>query len=137
MGAAPAHASCNIVRMLQNHAVIAFLATPEPERAARFYRDVLGLRFIADEPFALVFDAHGTMLRIQKAPQHQPLPYTALGWRTPDIAAAVDGLTERGVAFERFAGFAQDERGVWAAPDGTKVAWFKDPDGNLLSLTAF
>ena len=95
------------------------------------------MKLVADEPHALVFDAHGTMLRIQKAPQHVALPYTALGWQVPDITLAVDELLARGVRFERFPGFDQDARGVWKVPGGTMVAWFKDPDGNLLSLTQF
>lgn len=123
--------------MLQTAAVIAFIATSHAERAKVFYRDTLGLRLVADEPYALVFDLHGTMLRIQKAESHKPYPYTALGWNVPDIAEAVDQLIMRGVHFERFAGFEQDARGIWQVPDGTRVAWFKDPDGNLLSLTTF
>lgn len=123
--------------MLHTAAVIAFIATSDAERAKAFYRDTLGLSLVSDEPYALVFDLNGTMLRIQKAASHKPYPYTSLGWNVPDIAAAVDGLAARGVRFERFPGFEQDDRGIWQVPDGTRVAWFKDPDGNLLSLTAF
>jgi hypothetical protein len=97
----------------------------------------LGLRLVAAEAFALVFDAHGTMLRISKVQALTPAPYTVLGWQVPDIGAAIKHLAEQGVRFEHYAGLGQDERGVCAFPDGTQVAWFKDPDGNTLSLTQF
>ena len=77
------------------------------------------------------------MLRIQKVKGHQPLPYTALGWKVTDIVGKVTELAARGARFERVPGIAQDERGIWASPSGARVAWFKDPDGNLLSLTQF
>jgi catechol 2,3-dioxygenase-like lactoylglutathione lyase family enzyme len=114
--------------------LVAFLATTDAERAKAFYRDTLGLTLLADDPFALVFDANGTRLRMQKVPQHQPLPFTALGFEVASIAAAVAALTQKGVRFERFPGMDQDPSGVWSAPSGAKVAWFKDPDGNLLSV---
>ena len=103
----------------------------------RFYRDTLGLSLVSDDPFAIVFDANGTMLRVQKVKELQPAQYTALGWDVPDIYARVKELTSRGVLFERFPGLPQDEHGVWATPSGAKVAWFKDLDGNVLSLTQF
>lgn len=123
--------------MLSNHPVMAFLATAAPARAKAFYADVLGLRLVSDEPHALVFDAAGTMLRIQKAGAVTPAPYTALGWQVPDIAAAVTALAARKVEMVRYPHFDQDARGIWTTPDGTQVAWFRDPDGNLLSLTEF
>jgi catechol 2,3-dioxygenase-like lactoylglutathione lyase family enzyme len=118
-------------------AIVAFVATSDPAAARAFYAETLGLRFVADEPVALVFDAGATQLRIQKVPGHTPLPYTALGWRVTDIAATVAALASRGARFERFPGLKQDEAGLWLAPDGSRVAWFKDPDGNLLSLTQY
>jgi catechol 2,3-dioxygenase-like lactoylglutathione lyase family enzyme len=121
--------------MLGNATLVAFVATTDSERAKAFYGDVLGLRLIADEPYALVYDAAGTTLRVQKAPAFTPLPHTALGWKVEDIAAVVAALHERGVSFERFPGMRQDDAGIWSSPSGAKVAWFKDPDGNLLSLT--
>jgi catechol 2,3-dioxygenase-like lactoylglutathione lyase family enzyme len=121
--------------MLGNAPVMAFLATASSERARAFYTDVVGLRFVADEPYALVFDAGGTMLRIQKAESVTVAPYTALGWRVTDIRAAVADLAKRGVVFERYGFMDQDDAGIWTAPDGPKVAWFKDPDGHTLSLT--
>ena len=121
--------------MLGSADVIAFVATDDPAAARKFYAETLGLRLIADEEFALVFDANGTPLRIQKVRDHAPLPYTALGWKVANVHDAVSRLQARGVRFERFPWHPQDERGVWATPDGAKVACFKDPDGNLLSLT--
>ena len=121
--------------MLASQPVIAFVATAAPAEALRFYRDVLGLALVEDSPFALVLEAGGTMVRVQKVERLAPQPFTALGWRVDDIAATIGELVARGVRFERFGFFEQDELGVWTTPDGAKVAWFKDPDGNTLSLT--
>jgi catechol 2,3-dioxygenase-like lactoylglutathione lyase family enzyme len=123
--------------MLDSCAVMTFAGTRDAARALAFYRDRLGLRFVSDDSFALVFDAHGTMLRVTRVGPFTPLPFTALGWAVGDIHEQVRELAARGVEFERFAHVPADELGVWAAPDGTKVAWFKDPDGNTLSLTEF
>jgi catechol 2,3-dioxygenase-like lactoylglutathione lyase family enzyme len=112
----------------------AFVATVKPDEARVFYRDVLGLALVEDSPFAIVFDANGTMLRVQRVKDLAPHPFTALGWNVPDIEAAIDGLVAKGVTFERYGFFEQDARGVWSAPGGAKIAWFKDPDGNTLSL---
>lgn len=121
--------------MLQTSSLIAFAATSRVAEAAFFYHDVLGLRLVEDSPFALVFSANGTQLRIQKMPTHTAAAHTVLGWRVDDIAATVDGLTTRGVRFEHYEQLPQDSHGIWKTPDGAQVAWFKDPDGNLLSLT--
>lgn len=121
--------------MLGSSPITAFVATADAASARAFYEDVLGLRFVADEPYALVFDAAGTPLRIAKVPELAPSQYTALGWRVDDIAATADALIARGVTFERYPGFEQDERGAWTSPGGGKVAWFRDPDGNLLSIS--
>ena len=120
--------------MLGNESLMAFIATADAERSRRFYADVLGLRLIADEEHALVFDAHGTMLRVQKVHRLHPAQHTALGWHVTDIARSVAALRDKGVVLTRYPFFEQDEAGIWTAPDGTKVAWFKDPDGNVLSL---
>lgn len=117
--------------------IIAFVATTDATRAIGFYRDKLGLTLVEDSPFALEFDAGGTMVRIQKVEGLTPHPFTALGWRVDDIATAVALLAAAGVVVETFPGIGQDEIGVWSAPSGAKVAWFKDPDGNILSLTEF
>jgi catechol 2,3-dioxygenase-like lactoylglutathione lyase family enzyme len=125
------------VAMLGTAKIMAFVATKDAARSRAFYEGALGLRLVADESFALVFDANGTMLRVQRVQEVAAMRYTALGWDVPDIYASIDGLAAKGVPMERFGFFPQDEAGVWTAPDGTKVAWFKDPDGNLLSLTQF
>jgi catechol 2,3-dioxygenase-like lactoylglutathione lyase family enzyme len=115
--------------------VIAFVGTADLGRARAFYEGVLGLPVIEDDGLALAFDAHGTMLRVTGMRELTPAAYTVLGWSVDDIAAAIGELEARGVTFARYAGFEQDERGVWIAPTGARVAWFSDPDGNTLSLT--
>lgn len=121
--------------MLGKAIITAFVATANPARAKRFYRDTLGLRVVSDDQFAIAFDCNGIELRIQKVDSVEPHAFTALGWHVPNIRDAVVGLTKRGVAFERYSFLEQDELGVWRAPSTAQVAWFKDPDGNLLSLT--
>jgi catechol 2,3-dioxygenase-like lactoylglutathione lyase family enzyme len=121
--------------MLGTSQLIGFAATQRPELAKAFYRDVLGLRLLEDTPFAIVFDANGTMLRIQKMQEHVPAKHTTLGWNVGDIRTALDELSKKGVRFERYDRLPQDDRGIWRTPDGAEVAWFKDPDGNTLSLT--
>src|SRR5277367_3083513 len=116
--------------------IIAFATIVDTERAKRFYRDTLGLTLLSEEPpFALVFDANGIMIRLGMGKERPPNPGTVLGWQVPDIASAIQELVSAGVQFERFPGMKQDELGVWATPTGAKVAWFKDPDGNILSLS--
>ncbi|HEY6419695.1 MAG TPA: VOC family protein [Candidatus Binataceae bacterium] len=115
---------------------MAFVATTQPEKAKAFYSEVLGLKLIEDAWFAIVFSAGGTTLHIQKVKEFMPLPFTTLGWKVADIKATVDKLSKRGVKFERFPGMTQDESGIWTPPGSNAgVCWFKDPDGNLLSLT--
>jgi catechol 2,3-dioxygenase-like lactoylglutathione lyase family enzyme len=121
--------------MLAHCDIIAFTATTQPEQARVFYSEVLGLRLMEDTPFALVFDAHGTMLRIQKVEMLTPAGHTALGWHVVDVREAVETLLKRGINFHHYPGLPQDEQGVWTTPDGNKIAWFADPDGNTLSLT--
>jgi catechol 2,3-dioxygenase-like lactoylglutathione lyase family enzyme len=106
-------------------------------RALEFYARTLDLKLISDDPFAMVFDANGTMLRVQKVHELIPATHTILGWEVADIAATMKELTARGVRFERFDGLAQEASGIWTSPSGAKIAWFKDPDGNTLSLTQF
>lgn len=121
---------------LADQSLIGFIAASDPERAKKFYHDTLGLPLVSEElPFALVFDAHGTMLRVSIVQKVVPAGYTVLGWQVWDIAAAAKTLSETGVRFERYPGMAQDELGIWASPGGAKVAWFKDPDGNTLSIS--
>lgn len=121
--------------MLGNATVTAFVATSNPARSKHFYRDALGLRLVSDDQFAVVFDCNGVQLRVQKVETLRPHPFTALGWHVSNIREVVPALAWRGVTFERYPYFEQDDLGIWRAPGGAKVAWFKDPDGNLLSLT--
>ncbi len=124
--------------MLENQPIIAFIATKNPPVSRRFYEDVLGLRFVADEPAALIFDTgEGVMLRVQKVDALHPHPFTSLGWVVEDIRVTVEALKKGGVRFEKYEFLSQDDLGIWTTPDGSSVAWFKDPDGNVLSLTAF
>lgn len=121
--------------LLRTCEVVAFVSVTDAQRARVFYEDTLGLPLVDESPFALVFDAHGTSLRVTPVRELRPLNSTVLGWVVPDIVAAVTSLAERGVAFERFDGLDQDDSGVWRAPGGAAIAWFCDPDGNVLSLT--
>jgi catechol 2,3-dioxygenase-like lactoylglutathione lyase family enzyme len=121
--------------MLSDADVIAFAATARHDEARTFYGDVLGLPLVADDPFALVFDANGTMLRVAKVPTVHPAPYAILGWKVADIRAEVQRMCGLGVVFNRYPGLEQDEDGTWLSPSGARIAWFHDPDGNVLSLT--
>jgi catechol 2,3-dioxygenase-like lactoylglutathione lyase family enzyme len=122
-------------RGLSGAKVMAFAATANPKRARVFYEDKLGLRLLSADEFALAFDANGTTLRVQIVEKVAAAGYTALGWTVADIAETVRTLTSAGISFERYAWMKHDDLGVWSAPSGAKVAWFKDPDGNTLSLT--
>jgi catechol 2,3-dioxygenase-like lactoylglutathione lyase family enzyme len=123
--------------VLGTHPLVAFVGVTDPARARAFYGETLGLSLIEEQlPFALVFDAHGTMLRVTIVRELAPAPYTVLGWTVPDIVAAAQDLQKAGVKLERYEGMmVQDELGIWTAPGGTRVAWFKDPDGNTLSIS--
>jgi catechol 2,3-dioxygenase-like lactoylglutathione lyase family enzyme len=115
--------------------LVAFVATSDLERATAFYEGVLGLPVVERDAFACVVEGGGTRLRLTLTADVQPAPYTVLGWEVDELTAAVRALTDRGVRFERFDRMEQDGAGVWVAPSGARVAWFKDPDGNVLSLT--
>lgn len=123
--------------MLANERLVAFGATTNADRAAQFYGDVLGLSRRSEDAFALVFEANGVELRLQKLETLVPQGFTVLGWQVRDMDAVLDALARRGVRVERYSGLAQDARGVWSAPSGARVAWFKDPDGNLLSVAQY
>jgi catechol 2,3-dioxygenase-like lactoylglutathione lyase family enzyme len=123
--------------MLDKCKVVSFVATSKPDSARGFYELTLGLRLITDDAFAIVFDANGIMLRVQKVQEHTPPNYTVLGWDVADIGTSVKELSSKGVRCERYEWLEQDESGVWTSPSGGKIAWFKDPDGNILSLTQF
>jgi catechol 2,3-dioxygenase-like lactoylglutathione lyase family enzyme len=119
--------------------VIAFAPVTDLVKAREFYENVLGLRLVEDEkPFALVFDANGTMLRVTPVGEHKPAPFTVLGWEVESIEHVVEQLTAAGVEFLRYPGINDaDPLGIWTAPGGARVAWFHDPDNNVLSLTQF
>ncbi|ABF43427.1 Glyoxalase/bleomycin resistance protein/dioxygenase [Candidatus Koribacter versatilis Ellin345] len=117
--------------------MVGFVTTTDAEKAKAFYGDALGFTFVKDDGFALVFDAHGTMLRVAKAKEHKPVVGTILGWQVDDVHATIRELSARGVKFEQFGlpFMKQDELGMWEAPGDDQVAWFKDPDGNVLSIS--
>jgi catechol 2,3-dioxygenase-like lactoylglutathione lyase family enzyme len=115
--------------------IVAFVPTRDSGKARSFYEGVLGLRFIKDDGFALVLDANGIMVRVAKAPEFKPAPFTILGWQVTGIEKVVTALQEKGVHFEIFGFLEQDKLRIWTAPSGDKVAWFKDPDGNVLSVS--
>ena len=121
--------------MLNASRLVCFIATTDADRARAFYRDALGLALIEDGGYALVFDANGTQLRVQRVATVAPHPYTALGWEVADVAATVRALAANGVAMARFPGLPLDADGIWDTPDGSRVAWFQDPDGNTLSIS--
>jgi len=112
-----------------------FVGTLNVEAARAFYGGKLGLSLIEDSPYALVFDANGTTLRVTMVRELKAAGFTVLGWEVPDIAEAVTVLEAAGIELKRYPGVDQDERGVWTAPGGAKVAWFEDPEGNILSVS--
>lgn len=121
--------------MLGSNNIIAFIPITDSNKARAFYENVLGLTFIKDDGFAVVFEANGIMVRAVKMKDFTPAQFTILGWQVSDIEKVVRELTAKGLHFEIFGFFKQDELGIWTAPGGDKVAWFKDPDGNLLSVS--
>lgn len=121
--------------MLETSPLVAFAPATDLDRAQAFYAGVLGLPLVERSPYACVFAAAGTTLRVTLVGATAGAPYTILGWEVPDIAVTVGALALAGVIFLRYDGMAQDDQGVWTTPDGARVAWFPDPDGNVLSLT--
>jgi catechol 2,3-dioxygenase-like lactoylglutathione lyase family enzyme len=123
--------------MLTSSDLVAFVGSADLKRAQSFYGGVLGLRLAERNDFACVYDVGGTMLRVTAVPDLAPASHTVLGWAVSDIRSTVDELVERGVMFTRYDGMGQDDLGIWRTPGGDLVAWFTDPDGNVLSLTQF
>jgi catechol 2,3-dioxygenase-like lactoylglutathione lyase family enzyme len=121
--------------MLGSTNIIAFVPTKDSVKARGFYEGVLGLRFVKDDGFATELDANGIMIRVAKVPEFTPAQFTILGWQVQGIENFVTELTKRGVHFEVFGFLKQDALGIWTAPTGDKVAWFKDPEGNILSVS--
>jgi catechol 2,3-dioxygenase-like lactoylglutathione lyase family enzyme len=121
--------------MLASAKLMGFLFTKDYDRARAFFESNLGFQFVSLDQFALVMKAGDTSIRIVKIPTFVPAQGTVLGWQVQNIEAVVDWLAARGVVFEKYP-FVQDrQRGIWTAPGGDKVAWFKDPDGNVLSVS--
>jgi catechol 2,3-dioxygenase-like lactoylglutathione lyase family enzyme len=121
--------------MLGPRTIVAFLTTTDYDKAGAFYEGILGLKFIKNDGFAMVLEANGIMIRVSKMAQVSPAQFTVLGWQVTGIENILKGLQQRGVHPERFGFFEQDSLGIWTSPTGDKVAWFKDPDGNILSVS--
>lgn len=114
---------------------VAFVLTADRAISKPFYEHTLGLRYVEENPFAVVFELAGAVLRLTTVPGYKPHPHTVLGWEVPDVVATVQGLKAKGVDCKIYEGFGQDELGLWTSPDGkTKLAWFADPEGNILSV---
>jgi len=123
--------------MLASQKLMAFVAARDLGRARDFYRDRLGLRLVGEDEFALVFDAGGTMLRVTRVEEPAAAPYTVLGWEVDDIIQTAKSLLKAKIGLEHYPGIEQNGLGIWKSPSGAQVAWFKDPDGNTLSITEF
>jgi catechol 2,3-dioxygenase-like lactoylglutathione lyase family enzyme len=126
-------------KMLGSSDLIAFVPTRDPAKARQFYEQTLGLEFVSEDSFALVFNAYGTTIRIANVSQvkdFRPAPFTILGWRVMNASDTASDLAKKGVQLERFEGMDQDAQGIWESPSGSRVGWFKDPDGNILSITS-
>jgi catechol 2,3-dioxygenase-like lactoylglutathione lyase family enzyme len=121
--------------MLGSTNIVAFVPIKDSDKSRAFYEGVLGLRFVKDDGFAMVLEANGIMVRAAKMKDFTPAQYTILGWQVKNIESIAAELAKKGVHFEIFGFFKQDELGIWTAPTGDKVAWFKDPDGNILSVS--
>ncbi len=121
--------------MLDSAKLVGFLLTNDYEEARAFYEGKLGLTFVSQDQFALVMRSGGPQVRIVKVPDHTPQRATTLGWEVEDIQGIVQWLKARGVEFEKYPFIQDQESGIWTAPSGDKVAWFKDPAGNVLSVS--
>ena len=121
--------------MLGDKKLKAFVSTTNVDKARTFYEDILGLNLVSRDDFALEFDSNGTLLRVTFVSELIPQSFTVLGWNVPEINAIIKSLNKKGIEFNKYDFLKQDNYGVWISPGGSKVAWFKDPDGNVLSLT--
>jgi catechol 2,3-dioxygenase-like lactoylglutathione lyase family enzyme len=133
----PTTRRCYVRPVLDSASFVGFIPVRDTAAARSFYEGILGLRVVEDTPFAMVVDAGGTMLRLTPVPEFNVQPFTIAGWHVPDLTATANALADLGVHLLRYDGLEQSELGVWTAPSGDQVAWFNDPDGNTLSLTAF
>lgn len=121
--------------MLADKELKAFVPTIMPDKAKTFYKDILGLKLLSEDNYALEFNANGILLRVIIVPELNPQGFTVLGWNVNDISSEIKSLNKMGIVCEKFSFLDQDDLGIWTSPGGSKVAWFKDPDGNILSLT--
>ncbi len=121
--------------MLASSKMIGFVPTKNSGKARMFYEGKLGFHFISDDQFALVMQAGENMVRIAKTKDFAPAAYTVLGWEVKHIEKVVSWLKGRGVVFEKYPFIQDQDSGIWETPNGDKVAWFKDPDGNVLSIS--
>ena len=121
--------------MLADKELKAFVPTVKPGDAKSFYKDILGLKLLSEDNYALEFEANGTLLRVTIVQDFKPQPFTVLGWDVEDIISVIKSLNKKGIICEKYESLEQDNLGIWTSPGGSKVAWFKDPDGNVLSLT--
>ena len=121
--------------ILGNKQLKAFVPTINPAAAKTFYRDILGLALLSEDQFALEFDANGILFRVITVQEFNPYPFTVLGWNVDNIKKVIGELSAKGIFCEKYSFMEQDEAGIWNSPSGAMVAWFKDPDGNVLSLT--
>jgi catechol 2,3-dioxygenase-like lactoylglutathione lyase family enzyme len=121
--------------MLGDQKLVAFVPVNNAAKARAFYRDTLGLRMLSEDNFALVFEVEGVRLRVTLVGKLQPQPFTVLGWMVNDAAETARKLAAAGISGERFPGLEQDDLGIWTAPGGAKILWFKDPDGNILGIS--
>jgi catechol 2,3-dioxygenase-like lactoylglutathione lyase family enzyme len=121
--------------MLDSGKMIGFVATTDYDRTRAFYVDKLGFEFVSLDQFALVLRVGGHMVRIAKVPKFTAQQFTVLGWEVSDVEAVAKWLRDHGVETEKFPWVTDKELGIWSAPGGDKIAWFKDPDGNVLSIS--
>ena len=121
--------------MLSLHRIKAFVSTTNPDKAREFYKDKLGLKLLSEDSFGMEFEAAGAHIRISVVEKLIPQPFTVLGWDTDDIISTISMMSEKGISFERYTFIEQDDSGIWTSPGGTRVAWFMDPDGNILSIS--
>ena len=121
--------------MLANEILKTFVPTLKPKEAKKFYQDVLGLKLLSEDDYGLEFDSGGTLLRINTVRELKPHEFTILGWNVKNIEDSIRSLNERGVSCEKYDFVPQDDLGIWTSPNNSKVAWFRDPDGNILSVS--
>lgn len=123
--------------MLSEPTITAFLPTVKPKQSKQFYMNTLGLKLVSEDDYALEFKGNGVLLRITIVDKFNPHPFTVLGFKIKEIVSQVKSLIKKGVVFERYSSLEQDDLGIWTSPSKAKIAWFKDTDGNLLSLTEY